>query len=692
MANDMDSAWAEKYRPRHFEQVVGQAQAVETLSASVRLRRHKSVVFYGPYGTGKTSLALLYGQAINCKEPTPSGSPCRSCKPCRYIEDGYRGDNFREYNSRTDVDLDEIRRLVEDVLPFRPWTDISTRVFFFDEAQALTKPVLDALLIPVERPKTPSVFLFVAIERGHLPPALLSRCTKIETKLLDEQKAYDYLQHLSRAEQLQAEPDALRLIAQVNPHARDLVQSLERVAVQGEGRVTVAGVQRVLINDRVARMVGYFLALAEGDLDAQLRLIAGSTLSPFDTLETIQEMLLYLRLRYVGSGAPRPSVLYRFLDLISEEDCQRIIASFRERAGLAGVPFEALFDEMLEFWAFIPALVTQAVLNIQLVRFHNLVNAHRAGAALANLRSDVSAATGNTLGVAVEPSTRDLTADSGSSRRFRRAPIWRRTRNEEATDKSAPIGSQDRQTRDVQDRLTVEQVRDLYEAATFLIQSEGVLFNTRITIEWGELGVSDDLKASQLMSGLAHELGLRLAGWGLAPATSFHRITLHEGTGGKLGKGNGLRSHLVGHLPDRHRTRVEDWVCRKYLPKRIPGAEITRESVLIEIGPSEPQKGHVARHWQLMRLLWRGLDESVTIDLRDGSKPALADVLKIPAQQRGEIGAVSCRRYAITEAISLKTRKEAAAGRMAHLSIFEDAVRYGAAAWRCLDLLRPTVS
>lgn len=137
----MSTNFALKYRPRTFDAVVGQEHAVTILSKLIRPRKiGRSILFHGAVGSGKTSLARIYAQALNCLSPTETGSPCRECEPCR--ADNGKPAGFYEYDVSGSGGAKEA--VLDWVRPRnREPKDCEFQVLFLDEVHSLTPDASD---------------------------------------------------------------------------------------------------------------------------------------------------------------------------------------------------------------------------------------------------------------------------------------------------------------------------------------------------------------------------------------------------------------------------------------------------------------------------------------------------------------------------------------------------------------------
>ena len=170
-----------RWRAQTFAQVVGQEAVVETLRNAVRTERvAHAILFVGPRGTGKTSLARILAKAINCTN-LQDGDPCDACPSCVAIREG-RAMDLLEIDAASNRGIDAIRDLRERI-NYAP-TDLKRKVYILDEAHQITKDAWNALLKSLEEPPDFVVFMFASTHPQEFPPAILSRLQRFDVRRL----------------------------------------------------------------------------------------------------------------------------------------------------------------------------------------------------------------------------------------------------------------------------------------------------------------------------------------------------------------------------------------------------------------------------------------------------------------------------------------------------------------------------
>ena len=257
---------ARKYRPQRFDELIGQDAMVQTLGNAIRRDRlAHAFLMTGVRGVGKTSTARLIAKALNCIGPDGSGgptiSPCNVCEPCRAIAEGRHIDVI-EMDAASNTGVDDVREIIEAVR----YAAVSARykVYIIDEVHMLSKNAFNALLKTLEEPPAHVKFLFATTEVNKVPVTVLSRCQRFDLRRISAEQLADHFAKVCEAEQVQAEPEALALIARAaEGSARDGLSILDQAIAHGAEGVTAAQVRLMLgLSDRgaIRRLLGLLLA------------------------------------------------------------------------------------------------------------------------------------------------------------------------------------------------------------------------------------------------------------------------------------------------------------------------------------------------------------------------------------------------------------------------------------------------
>ncbi len=268
---------ARKYRPSSFAELIGQDAMVQTLGNAIkRDRLAHAFLMTGVRGVGKTSTARLIAKALNCVgedgQGGPTIDPCGKCEPCRSIAEGSFIDVI-EMDAASHTGVDDVREIIEAVR----YSSVSARykIYIIDEVHMLSKNAFNALLKTLEEPPAHVKFIFATTEVNKVPITVLSRCQRFDLKRIKAGQLSAHFAHIVEKEGVQAEQEALDLIAQAaEGSVRDglsiLDQAIAHADMEGGGDVKAVQIREMLgLSDRgaVRRLFGLLL---EADSSALL--------------------------------------------------------------------------------------------------------------------------------------------------------------------------------------------------------------------------------------------------------------------------------------------------------------------------------------------------------------------------------------------------------------------------------------
>lgn len=255
-----------KYRPKTFEDVVGQEHITQTLQNQIKAGQiSHAYLFTGTRGTGKTSVAKIFAKAINCTD-TITGSPCEVCQTCKMLSNANNLD-ILEIDAASNNRVDEIRDLRENV-KFMP-TVGKYKVYIIDEVHMLTDSAFNALLKTLEEPPEHVVFILATTEVHKLPATILSRCIRFDFKLISVSVLSEHLRKIFKKENIECDEDALKAIAvKGEGSCRDTLSLADCIAAYAGNKITFADVSKVLgISDKenILQLAGSIIDKNIGD-------------------------------------------------------------------------------------------------------------------------------------------------------------------------------------------------------------------------------------------------------------------------------------------------------------------------------------------------------------------------------------------------------------------------------------------
>lgn len=360
---------ARKYRPRTFEQMVGQAHVVQALSnALTQQRLHHAYLFTGTRGVGKTTVSRILAKSLNCMGPDGQGgvtaTPCGVCQACRDIDAG-RFVDYVELDAASNRGVDEISQLLDQAV-YKPVVG-RFKVYMIDEVHMLSNHAFNAMLKTLEEPPEYLKFVLATTDPQKVPPTVLSRCLQFNLRPMAPQTVLEHLQQVLAAEGIDAEPGALRLLARAaRGSMRDALSLTDQAIAYGSGALAEAGVRQMLGAVDRGHVYRLIEALAAGDGPAVLAVVDGMRLqglSPSGALEEMAGVLQELAVRQVVPQAgmvddPDDATLQALAAALPPEDTQllySIALQGRNELGLAADEYGALTMALLRMLAFRPA-------------------------------------------------------------------------------------------------------------------------------------------------------------------------------------------------------------------------------------------------------------------------------------------------------------------------------------------------
>jgi DNA polymerase-3 subunit gamma/tau len=316
-----------RWRAQTFSQIVGQEAVVETLRNAVRTERvSHALLFVGPRGTGKTSLARIVAKAVNCLD-LKDGDPCDVCEACVAIREGTTLDVI-EIDAASNRGINEVRDL-RDRLAYPPG-HLRRKVYILDEAHQITKDAWNALLKSLEEPPDFVIFMFASTEPAQFPPAILSRLQRYDVRRLTIPEIEGKLTRILEADSRSIEPAALSLIARLAAGGmRDAESILDQLLSTTTDSISEAAVRDLLGLADAAAVEGFVDALLAGDAAAGIAILDGLDERGRDPRALLDQVVDVVRARLIDSTTADTAALAAV--------ARRLIAIDPDRAGIGGL-------------------------------------------------------------------------------------------------------------------------------------------------------------------------------------------------------------------------------------------------------------------------------------------------------------------------------------------------------------------
>ena len=277
-----------RYRPTSWEGLVGQQAVAKSLQSAITANRIPTAyLFSGPRGCGKTSSALLLAKAINCLNPTKNGNPCNVCDVCLNIDTGTQlGVTYLSAAAIAGGGVDRVREIVRQAYTNQP---VKRQVLLLDEIHNLSKQAFDALLIPLEDPKMPALFILCTTEINKVPKTIMSRVQSRKFNLIESGIMFDYVKEISLKENMKLSEGALMdAVRMGGGSARDTLSALEEIAETGGATKSHASI--------------ILEALAKRELSSALAAVAQANSAGENSRDIAEELFQDLRDLYLTAA------------------------------------------------------------------------------------------------------------------------------------------------------------------------------------------------------------------------------------------------------------------------------------------------------------------------------------------------------------------------------------------------------
>ena len=363
---------ARKYRPKNFSEMVGQSHVVRALSNALSSRRlHHAYLFTGTRGVGKTTVSRILAKSLNCTGADGCGDitaePCGVCDACREIDSG-RFVDYTELDAASNRGVDEIAQLLEQAV-YKPVVG-RFKVFMIDEVHMLTNHAFNTMLKTLEEPPEYLKFVLATTDPQKVPPTVLSRCLQFNLRPMAPETVLEHLVQVLAAENVLAEPQALRLLSRAaRGSMRDALSLTDQAIAFGSGQLDEASVRTMLGSVDRSYVFRLLDALARSDGRTVVETSEALRLNGLSAASTLEEMATVLQRMAVlqavpGMGAsddqddPEGAETARLARAMAPDETQLLYSLClhgRSELGLAPDEYAALTMVLLRLLAFKPA-------------------------------------------------------------------------------------------------------------------------------------------------------------------------------------------------------------------------------------------------------------------------------------------------------------------------------------------------
>ncbi|MCR4290251.1 MAG: DNA polymerase III subunit gamma/tau [Candidatus Scalindua sp.] len=282
-----------RYRPKSFNEIVGQKHVVTTLVNALQSDRvAHAYLFAGPRGVGKTSMARILSKALNCQKGT-ADTPCNKCATCNSITNGNDIDVL-EIDGASNRGIDEIRNIRQNV-GYAPAVS-KHKIYIIDEVHMLTKEAFNALLKTLEEPPEHVKFIFATTSPSRVPDTVQSRCQRFDFKNISIPDISDRLAQICKTENIAAEEEVLQSIAKyARGGLRDSESILDQLASFCHEKITLRDVYDIFGVVSEEKLSGLINSFTEKNPELSIEIFHGIMESGRDIEGFIDQLLLYIR-------------------------------------------------------------------------------------------------------------------------------------------------------------------------------------------------------------------------------------------------------------------------------------------------------------------------------------------------------------------------------------------------------------
>jgi len=282
-----------RYRPKSFDEIVGQKHIVTTLVNALQSDRvAHAYLFAGPRGVGKTSMARILSKALNCQKG-PTGNPCNKCSSCKSITNGNDIDVL-EIDGASNRGIDEVRNIRQNV-EYAPAVS-RYKIYIIDEVHMLTKEAFNAILKTLEEPPEHVKFIFATTSPSRVPDTVQSRCQRFDFKNISVPDISDRLAQICKTENISAEEEVFQSIARyARGGLRDSESILDQLASFCSEKITLRDVYDIFGVVNEEKISGLINSFIEKTPELSIEIFHEIVESGRDIEGFIDQLLLYIR-------------------------------------------------------------------------------------------------------------------------------------------------------------------------------------------------------------------------------------------------------------------------------------------------------------------------------------------------------------------------------------------------------------
>ncbi len=295
---------ARKFRPRNFDEVIGQETISRTLKNALKAGKiYPAYLFTGPRGIGKTTTARILAKSLNCSTGL-SPEPCLKCDSC--VEIARSGSlDVLEMDAASNTGVDNVREAIIETISLVPHRD-RYKVFIIDEAHMLSTAAFNALLKTLEEPPPRVVFILATTEVSKIPPTIVSRCQRFRFRPLSIEILTQHLASIAEQEKIEADQQALFLLAQASEGAaRDAISLLDQCRSANAGPLTETSVRNLLGFSPKETIENFAQALIEKNKENLAHLIFQAEEEGLDPAQIVKDLRAFFHEIYRSFYQPK---------------------------------------------------------------------------------------------------------------------------------------------------------------------------------------------------------------------------------------------------------------------------------------------------------------------------------------------------------------------------------------------------